>query len=83
MEHQDFITGYRYMHEANISQAMAHFCLKSKQWIEENIPLIKYDEPVYNFIRATGVCLGLQSDIMIYEVNGQWQRITKKETTEE
>jgi hypothetical protein len=78
MEHEHFIIGYRFMHEANISQAMAHFCLKSKDWIEENIPLVSYEQPIYNFIRSTGTCLGLQSDVMIYEVNGQWQRIICK-----
>lgn len=79
MEHEHFVIGYRFMREANMSQAMVHFCAKSKEWIEENIPLIKYDEAVYDFIKSTGtLCIGLQSGVIVYEINGQWQRISKK-----
>lgn len=80
MEHQDFITGYRYMREANISQAMVHFCIKPNEWLEEHIPLVAYELPIYNFIKFTGTMIALQSNVDIYEVNGQWQRITIKDS---
>lgn len=80
MEHQDFIVGYRYMREANISQAMVYFCFKSEEWIKENIPQVVYDEPIYKFIKSYSVCIHITKDTAIYEVNGLWQRITKKDS---
>lgn len=78
MEHEHFIIGYRYMREANFSQAMAHFCMKSKEWISENIPTTAYDETIFNYIKSTSYQMTIPCGETLYEVNGQWQQITKK-----
>lgn len=78
MELEEFKLGYRYMREANISQAMVFLGLKSDEWIKDNILCVAYDEQIYNFIKSTSTCIHVTYDTMIYEVNGQWQLITKK-----
>lgn len=82
MEHEHFIISYRYTREANYSSAMAHFCVKSKEWIEQNIPMIMYDPQVLQFINSTSYRMHLACGETIYEVNGQWQRITHKAIVE-
>jgi hypothetical protein len=71
------------MYQANVAQAISYLYSKSEVWIKENIPLTAYNEDVYAFIVNTAACIDITEEIRVYEVNGQWQRITNKETNGE
>lgn len=78
MEYEEFKRHYSFMYVAHVSAASSYFFSKSEEWVKENVPIIAYEEPIYNFIRTTGTCVSLTEEVMVYEVNGQWQRIAIK-----
>jgi hypothetical protein len=78
MEYEQFKVCCDYMYHANVAQAHNYLCSKSETWLKENIPLTTYSEDIYAFIVSTDTCIDITEEIRVYEVNGQWQRITNK-----
>lgn len=79
MEYEQFKACCNYMYHANVAQAYSYLCSKSEIWLKENIPLTVYSQVIYAFIVNTAACIDITQEIRVYEVNGQWQRITNKE----